>query len=64
MALKVLSLELFNFCQFESLKYDLRDGMTRLTAENGRGKTNACRGLVYALTSWFDPSWGDQGDLL
>lgn len=63
MELKLLKLNLFNFCQFSSLSYTLEDGMTRLVAENGRGKTNACRGLIYAFTSWFDPSWGDQSDL-
>ena len=54
---------LFNFCQFEKLHYDLTDGITRVYAPNGAGKTNFLRGITYALTGWCDPSWGTQSDL-
>lgn len=54
---------LFNFCQFEKLHYDLTEGITRVYAPNGAGKTNFLRGITYALTGWCDPSWGTQSDL-
>ena len=61
--MKLLKVTLFNFCQFDKLSYDLTDGITRIYAPNGRGKTNFLRGLVYGLTGWCDPSWGTQSDL-
>ena len=61
--MRLLKVTLFNFCQFDKLSYDLIDGITRIYAPNGRGKTNFLRGLVYGLTGWCDPSWGTQSDL-
>lgn len=61
--MKVLNVSLFNFCQFDKLSCDLREGTTRVYAPNGAGKTNFFRGIVYALTGWCDPSWGTQSDL-
>jgi len=59
----VKDVTLFNFCQFEKLHCDLSEGITRVYAPNGAGKTNFLRGIVYALTGWCDPSWGTQSDL-
>lgn len=61
--MKILSVTLFNFCQFDKISYDLTEGITRIYAPNGAGKTNFLRGLVYGLTGWVDPSWGTQSDL-
>lgn len=56
--MKVLKIKLFNFCQFDKLEYEFTEGLTRIYAPNGRGKTNFLRGLVYGLTGWclFAPS--------
>lgn len=59
----IKNVTLYNFCQFEKVSYDLTEGITRIYAPNGAGKTNFLRGLVYALTGWCDPSWGTQSDL-
>lgn len=59
----IKSIKLFNFCQFSKLELDMEPGTTRVYAPNGAGKTNFLRGIVYALTGWFDPSWGNQSDL-
>lgn len=61
--MKLLKVKLFNFCQFDSLEFDFTEGLTRIYAPNGRGKTNFLRGLVYGLTGWCDPAWGTQSDL-
>ena len=61
--MKILSVTLFNFCQFDKISYALTEGITRIYAPNGAGKTNFLRGLVYGLTGWVDPSWGTQSDL-
>lgn len=61
--MKITKVKLFNFCQFSSLEFEPMSGTTRIYAPNGSGKTNFLRGLVYGLTGWFDPSWGNQSDL-
>lgn len=50
-------------CQHSRLTFDLRPGLVALVGPNARGKSNAFRALVYALTGSVDGNWGSQSDL-
>lgn len=61
--IKITHVSLRNFCQFDKFDLDISEGLTRIKAPNGFGKTNLFRGIVYGFTSWCDPSVGTQTSL-
>ena len=61
--IRIKKVTLFHFCQFTCKEMYIDEGLTRIRAANGAGKTNFFRGIVYGLTSWCDPAVGTQTSL-
>ena len=48
--MKLIKLELHNFCQHESREVDFSLGLSGILGHNGAGKSNLIQGLIYAIT--------------
>lgn len=48
--MKLIRLELSNFCQHESRVIDFTRGLSGILGSNGSGKSNLIQGLIYAIT--------------
>ena len=48
--MKLIKLELHNFCQHEAREIDFSLGLSGILGHNGAGKSNLIQGLIYALT--------------
>lgn len=48
--MKLVKLELHNFCQHESREVDFSLGLSGILGHNGAGKSNLIQGLIYAIT--------------
>lgn len=61
--IRVISVELTNFCQYGKKSFELSSGLTAVIGPNRTGKSNFLRGLAYGLTGLVDFSFGSQQDL-
>ena len=60
--MRLQTLELFNFCQYEYRLFEFGEGVTALLGRNGAGKSNAIKGLYAALTGDFSRNAGIKTD--